>query len=102
MVIHHGALLFFSVSVFNQRAFLIKARKLWARHKPLEVFRLLGGSSSPVLLSLLCLKTGNSFPDDFPPIPKPTKLNTRRAVSKPLNTAPCLWLAKKRTSLRMY
>lgn len=61
-----------------------------ARYGPLDMFRLLGASSSPVLLSLLCLKTGNSFPDDFPPIPKPTKLNTRRAVSKPLNTAPCL------------
>ena len=61
-----------------------------ARYEPLEVFRLLGASSSPVLLSLLCLKTGISFPDDFPPISKPTRLNTRRAVSKPLNTAPRL------------
>lgn len=60
-----------------------------ARYEPLEVFRLLGASSSAVLLSLLCLKTGDTFPMNFPLIPKPTKLNTRRAVSKPLNTAPC-------------
>ena len=64
-----------------------------ARYGPLDMFRLLGALPAQSFYPYSVLKRET---------PKPTKLNTRRAVSKPLNTAPCLWLAKKRTSLRMY
>ena len=40
-----------------------------AQYEPLEVFRLLGASSSVVLLSLFCLKMGNSFPHELPAHP---------------------------------
>ena len=73
-----------------------------ARYEPLDMFRLLGLPAAQPFCPYSVLKRETPSPMNFPPIPKPTKLNTRRAVSKPLNTAPCLWLAKKRTSLRMY
>jgi len=62
--------LFFFLLFFNQRAFLVEERKLCgSRYEPLEVFCLLGASSSAVLLYSLCLKTGDTFPHELPAHP---------------------------------
>ena len=61
-----------------------------ARYEPLDMFRLLGALPAQSFCPYSVLKRETPSPMNFPPISKPAKLNTRRAVSKSLNTAPRL------------
>lgn len=70
MVIHHGALPFLFCLRLRSKGLPRRGGQLCGfRYEPLEVFCLLGASSSAVLLSPLCLKTGDTFPHELPAHP---------------------------------
>lgn len=91
MVIHHGALPFLFCLCLQSKGLPHRgAKALWLGMSLWRCFVFWGLLPAQSFCPYSALKRETPSPMNFPPIPKPTKLNTRRAVSKPLNTAPRL------------